>query len=155
MAKPKSVDPSLWWDPFGSLLTELENASLSDDLPQPIADKLEKNHAWFVNTLSMFKSPSGKSKDALHSDVVKVNEHQLNLDEIQSYILVERSTKQEYRTTDSEAQPRMVMPLWKAKLEEPKQDQSNASVMIVDNSTSAGGREEEEDISLKEGVGFK
>ncbi|CAH2079191.1 unnamed protein product [Thlaspi arvense] len=35
-----------------------------------------------------------------------------------------------------DAQPRMVMPLWKAKLEEPKQDQSDASVMIVDNSTS-------------------
>ncbi|CAH2053354.1 unnamed protein product [Thlaspi arvense] len=35
-----------------------------------------------------------------------------------------------------DAQPRMVMPLWKAKLEEPKQDQSNASLMIVDNSTS-------------------
>ncbi|CAH2075851.1 unnamed protein product [Thlaspi arvense] len=120
MANPKSVDPSLWWDPFGSLLTELENASLSDDLPQPIAEKLEKNHAWFVNTLSMFKSPSGKSKDALNSDVVKVKEHQLvikpelkekalrissylNLDEIQSYILVERSTEQEYGTTDSVA----------------------------------------------------
>ncbi|ESQ53118.1 hypothetical protein EUTSA_v10024188mg [Eutrema salsugineum] len=121
MANPKSVDASLWWDPFGSLLSELENSSLSDDLPQAIAEKLEKNHAWFVDTLSMFKSPNGKSKDALNSDVVKIKEHQLvimpelkekalrissylNLDEIQSYILVERSMEQEYGTTDSVAQ---------------------------------------------------
>ncbi|KAH0871868.1 LOW QUALITY PROTEIN: hypothetical protein HID58_078890 [Brassica napus] len=121
MANPKSVDPSLWWDSFGSLLSSLENASLSDELPQPIAEKLEENHAWFVNTLSMFKPPSGKSKDALDSDVVKIKEHRLvikphlkqkalrisshlNLDEIQSYILVERCTEQEYGTTDSVSQ---------------------------------------------------
>ncbi|VVB10530.1 unnamed protein product [Arabis nemorensis] len=35
-----------------------------------------------------------------------------------------------------DAQPRMVMPLWKANLEEPKSYQTDASVMIVDNSTS-------------------
>lgn len=29
----KSVDASLWWDPFSLLLTDLENASLSSDLP--------------------------------------------------------------------------------------------------------------------------
>ncbi|CAH8273756.1 unnamed protein product [Arabidopsis lyrata] len=121
MANPKSVDSSLWWDPFDSLLTDLENASLSDDLPQPIAKKLEENHAWFLGTLSMFKPPSEKSKEALNSDVVKIKEHQLvikpqlkdkalrisshlNLDEIQSYILVERSMEQEYGTTDSVAQ---------------------------------------------------
>ncbi|XP_010446392.1 PREDICTED: uncharacterized protein LOC104729180 isoform X1 [Camelina sativa] len=121
MANPKSVDPSLWWDPFDSLLTDLENASLSDDLPQPIAKKLEENHAWFVGSVSMFKSPSEKSKEALNSQVVKIKEHQLvikpelkdkalrisshlNLDEIQSYILVERSMDQEYGTSDSVAQ---------------------------------------------------
>lgn len=38
---------------------------------------LEENHAWFVDTLSMFKSPSLKSKEALNSDVVKIKEHQL------------------------------------------------------------------------------
>ncbi|VVB09622.1 unnamed protein product [Arabis nemorensis] len=121
MAYPKSVDPSLWWDPFDSLLTELENASLSDDLPQSIVKELEENHAWFVNTLSMFKPPSVKSKEALNSDLVKIKEHQLvikpelkekalrissylNLDEVQSYILVERSMEQEYGTADSAAQ---------------------------------------------------
>ncbi|KAF8083077.1 hypothetical protein N665_0792s0007 [Sinapis alba] len=121
MANPKSVDSSLWWDSFGSLLSELENASLCDELPQPIAEKLEENHAWFVNTLSMFKPPSVKSKDALDSDVVKLKEHRLvikpdlkekalrissylNLDEIQSYILVERSMEQDYGTIDSAPQ---------------------------------------------------
>ncbi|KAL0725160.1 hypothetical protein Bca4012_039759 [Brassica carinata] len=34
-----------------------------------------------------------------------------------------------------DAQPVTVMPLWKAKLEEPRSDQSDASVMIVDNSS--------------------
>lgn len=33
MANIKSVDSSLWWDPFSLLLTELENAPLSSDLP--------------------------------------------------------------------------------------------------------------------------
>uniref|UniRef100_A0A1J3H018 Nucleoporin NUP188-like protein n=1 Tax=Noccaea caerulescens TaxID=107243 RepID=A0A1J3H018_NOCCA len=121
MANTKSVDPYLWWDPFGSLITELESASLTDDLPQSIAKKLEENHAWFVGTLSMFKSPSAKSKEALNSGVVKIKEHQLvikpqlkekalrissylNLDEIQSYILVERSMEKEYGAPDSVAQ---------------------------------------------------
>ncbi|KAH0924428.1 hypothetical protein HID58_024446 [Brassica napus] len=121
MANPKSVDPSLWWDSFGSLLSSLENASLSHELPQPIAEKLEENHAWFVNTLSMFKPPSGKSKDALDSDLVQIKQHRLvikphlklkalrisshlNLDEIQSYILVERCTDQEYGSSDSLSQ---------------------------------------------------
>ncbi|KAH0918587.1 hypothetical protein HID58_026247 [Brassica napus] len=34
-----------------------------------------------------------------------------------------------------DAQPIAVMPLWKAKLEEPRSDQSDASVIIVDNSS--------------------
>lgn len=121
MANPKSVDPSLWWDSFGSLLSSLENASLSHELPQPIAEKLEENHAWFVNTLSMFKPPSVKSKDALDSDLVQIKQHRLvikphlklkalrisshlNLDEIQSYILVERCSEQEYGSSDSLSQ---------------------------------------------------
>ncbi|XP_010436958.1 PREDICTED: uncharacterized protein LOC104720776 [Camelina sativa] len=64
----------------------------------------------------MFKSPSEKSEEALNSYVVKIKEHQLvkdkalrisshlDLDEIQSYILVERSMDQDYGTTDSVAQ---------------------------------------------------
>lgn len=36
---------------------------------------MEENRAWFVNTVTMFKPASGKSKDALDSDVVKIKEH--------------------------------------------------------------------------------
>ncbi|XP_010555238.1 PREDICTED: uncharacterized protein LOC104824773 isoform X2 [Tarenaya hassleriana] len=121
MAKTKAVDPSLWWDPFDSLLTDLENASFSGDLPQPLVNKLKENHSWFVGTLSMFKPPNEKSKEALNSDVLKFKEHELlirpeikekairissylNLDEIQSYILAERSVEQEYMATDTTAQ---------------------------------------------------
>lgn len=32
----KTVDSSLWWDPFDSLLTDLEHASHSSDLPEPL-----------------------------------------------------------------------------------------------------------------------
>ncbi|CAN8320535.1 unnamed protein product [Cochlearia groenlandica] len=118
MANPKFVDPSLWWDPFTSLLTELENASLSDDISQHI---LDDNNAWFVGTLSVFKPQSVKSKEALNFDIVKVKEHSLaikpdfkekalrissclNLDEIKSYILVERYMEREFGASDSVSQ---------------------------------------------------
>lgn len=37
---------------------------------------------------------------------------------------------------EQDAQPRMVIALWKANLEEPKFQHSDPSVIIVDNSTS-------------------
>ncbi|XP_038706390.1 uncharacterized protein LOC120001936 isoform X2 [Tripterygium wilfordii] len=108
MASSKSVDASLWWDPFNSLLTELENAPMSSDLPPHLCKKLKDNHAWFVDTVSLFKPPNEKSKDALNSQKVIIGSHELNirpdlkenalrissylgLDEVQSYILVDRS----------------------------------------------------------------
>jgi hypothetical protein len=33
MSNPKTVDSSLWFDSFTTTLTDLENASLSSDLP--------------------------------------------------------------------------------------------------------------------------
>lgn len=118
MASPKSVDASLWWDPFSVLLTELENASLSSDLPPNLVKKLKDNHAWFVDTLSHFKPPNENSREALNSQQVKVGSHQLDikpelkdkalkissylyLDEVQSYILVERSFKNNNVALDS------------------------------------------------------
>ncbi|OMO74438.1 hypothetical protein CCACVL1_16704, partial [Corchorus capsularis] len=103
----KSVDPSLWWEPFSSLLTELENASPTDDLPKPLAKKLKENHDWFVETVHRFKPPNEKSKEALSSQKIKIGSHELtvkpdfrdkalqvssylNLDEVQAYILVDR-----------------------------------------------------------------
>ncbi|XP_012436343.1 uncharacterized protein LOC105762916 [Gossypium raimondii] len=107
-AATKSVDRSLWWEPFSSLLTDLENASPSDDLPEPLAKKLKENHDWFVETVARFKSPNEKSKEALmSSEQIKIGPHELTvkpdfrdkalqvssylcLDEVQSYILVDR-----------------------------------------------------------------
>jgi nuclear pore complex protein Nup188 len=72
MADTTTVDASLWWDSFTLLLTELENASLSSDLPLNLANKLKENHAWFVDILSCFKPPNQKSKDALNSKNLKI-----------------------------------------------------------------------------------
>uniref|UniRef100_A0A803NF80 Nucleoporin NUP188 homolog n=1 Tax=Cannabis sativa TaxID=3483 RepID=A0A803NF80_CANSA len=108
MANPKSVEPSLWWDPFSLLLTEIEQASPSCDLPPSLLKKLKDNHYWFVDTVSCFKPPNEKSREALNSQQLKIGSHQLKiqpelkdkalqispllcLDEVQSYILVERS----------------------------------------------------------------
>ncbi|RDX94767.1 hypothetical protein CR513_22815 [Mucuna pruriens] len=120
MADASSVDDSLWWDSFTVLLTELENSSLSSDLPPNLAKKLKDNHAWFVDTLSRFKPPNQSSKEALNSKTLKIGSHQLTiqpqlkdkalqisscllLDEVQSYILVERSTKHNNAAADSMA----------------------------------------------------
>jgi nuclear pore complex protein Nup188 len=118
MATTKSVDASLWWDPFSLLLTDLESAPLSSDLPPNLAKKLKENRDWFVDTVSRFKSPNENSKEALNSEVVKIGAHQLTiqselkektlrissylcLDEVQSYIIVERSLKDNNLGADS------------------------------------------------------
>ncbi|XP_058213125.1 uncharacterized protein LOC131325082 isoform X1 [Rhododendron vialii] len=104
----KSVDASLWWDSFSLLLTELENASPSSDLPPHLVKKLKDNHAWFLDTVSCFKPPNEKSREALNSRQVNAGSHKLTvepelkdvalkissilcLDEVQAYILVKRS----------------------------------------------------------------
>ncbi|KAL5788807.1 hypothetical protein ACOSP7_005756 [Xanthoceras sorbifolium] len=113
-----TVDRSLWWDPFTDFLSELEAASLSSDLSPNLVKKLEENRAWFVETVSCFKPPNLKSKEALNSQTVKVGSHQLSikpefkdealkissylcLDEVQSYILVERYQDQRDVAFDS------------------------------------------------------
>ncbi|KAB1207586.1 hypothetical protein CJ030_MR7G022888 [Morella rubra] len=79
MASTASVDASLWWDPFTNLLTELENAPLSSDLPSNLAKKLKDNRAWLVDTVACFKPPNAKSREALNSQKVKVGSHHLNI----------------------------------------------------------------------------
>lgn len=57
--------------------------------------KLKDNHPWFVNTLSFFKPPNEKSREALNSQQVKIGSHQLNIQpelkdqalEISSYLV--------------------------------------------------------------------
>lgn len=106
----KTVDASLWWDSFTLLLNELENVSLSSDLPPSLEKKLKENHAWFLDTVNLFKPPNPKSREALDAKQVKIGSRQLriqselkdaalktssilSLDEVQSYILVERSVE--------------------------------------------------------------
>ncbi|WVZ03955.1 hypothetical protein V8G54_024761 [Vigna mungo] len=84
------------------------------------AKKLKDNHAWFVDTLSRFKPPNQSSKEALNSKTLKIGSHQLTvqphlkdkalqissillLDEVQSYIFVERSIKHNDAVAESMA----------------------------------------------------
>lgn len=73
------VDASLWWDSFSTLLTELENASVTDGIPQSLAKKLNDNHAWFLDTVARFKSPNQKSREALDSAQFTVGSHALTV----------------------------------------------------------------------------
>lgn len=41
--------------------------------------KLKDNHAWFVDTVFLFKPPNEKSKAALNSKLVKIGSHQLDI----------------------------------------------------------------------------
>ncbi|XP_042000669.1 uncharacterized protein LOC121750240 isoform X1 [Salvia splendens] len=112
----KIVDASLWWDSFSALLTELENASVSSETPPDLGRKLKDNHSWFLDTVSQFKPPNQKSREALDSPRVKVGPHELNiqpklkdaalkissilcLDEVQSYIISKRSLERHNATT--------------------------------------------------------
>ncbi|XP_011046730.1 PREDICTED: uncharacterized protein LOC105141252 isoform X1 [Populus euphratica] len=118
MSNPKTVDSSLWFDSFTTILTDLENASLSSDLPPHLAKKLKDNHAWFVETVSLFKKPNANSREALDSEIIKIGSHEVTvkpelkvkalhissylcLDEVQSYILVERSLECDDLAVDS------------------------------------------------------
>ncbi|KAI3798466.1 hypothetical protein L1987_33743 [Smallanthus sonchifolius] len=79
MATTKSVEASLWWDPFTDLLTELENLSPSSELPISPANKLKENYLWLLNSVSLFKSPNQKSREALDSQQVQIGSHQLTI----------------------------------------------------------------------------
>lgn len=120
-ATAKSVDASLWWDSFPSLLAELEDAPLSADLPPPLVKELQENRAWFLDTVLLFRPPSAKSKEALAARQLKIGTHELTvkpelrdkalalspllgLDEVQSYILVERSMEHQNVAVDLSVQ---------------------------------------------------
>ncbi|KAL9691487.1 hypothetical protein QQ045_011911 [Rhodiola kirilowii] len=107
----KTVDSTLWWDSFATLLSELENVPVTEDLPPKLLEKVKDNHEWLLDTVTRFKPPSQSSKEALKAQKVKIGSHELKvqpelrdmalqisellcLDEVQSYILVERSADQ-------------------------------------------------------------
>lgn len=41
--------------------------------------KLKDNHAWFLDTLSQFRSPNQKSREALDSSSIRIGPHELNI----------------------------------------------------------------------------
>ncbi|VFQ67820.1 unnamed protein product [Cuscuta campestris] len=113
-----AVEASLWWDSFSTLLTELENVPFSSDITSSLERKLKDNHAWLLDTNSLFKSPNQKSRDALDGSVLKIDSRQIKirpelketalqissilfLDEVQSYIIVERSLSQNTLARDA------------------------------------------------------
>ncbi|KAJ8512137.1 hypothetical protein OPV22_002571 [Ensete ventricosum] len=104
----KPVDESLWWDSFVALFDELDKVPPSEKLPDHLAEKLRRNHAWFLNSVTRFKPPDQTSRLALDSHEIAVGSHRLLvkpelknvalrfselvcLNEVQSYILVRRS----------------------------------------------------------------
>ncbi|CAN4119728.1 unnamed protein product [Withania somnifera] len=112
-----TVDASLWWDPFTHLLDELEAVSISQDLPPSLEKKIKDNHAWFLDTTSLFKPPNHKSREALDASQLKIGLHHITvepdkkevalnissslcLDEVQSYMLVHRTINEKSVVSD-------------------------------------------------------
>ncbi|ERN13437.1 hypothetical protein AMTR_s00041p00195800 [Amborella trichopoda] len=118
-APSKTLDSSLWWDSFVSLLTELENLSPPASHPPPsLTKKLEDNKGWLLNTLAFFKPPSVESRSALDSPSIALGSHRvvintkltevalrvgslLDLNEVQAYILVSRSIEVHQAAVDN------------------------------------------------------
>ncbi|KAJ6739208.1 hypothetical protein OIU74_004049 [Salix koriyanagi] len=83
MSIPKTVDSTLWSDSFTAILTDLENAPLTSfphlvttslsftlfrlqfEFCFFVGERLEENHAWLVETVSLFKKPNAASRVAL------------------------------------------------------------------------------------------
>ncbi|XP_073009852.1 uncharacterized protein [Typha latifolia] len=118
-ASPKPVDDSLWWDSFVLLFEELDRVPLSDDLPDHLVKVLRSNHPWFLDSVSRFKPPDEASRLALESTDIIVGSNRLgirseikeaalrickclSLDEVQSYILIERSSEFNISVVDVE-----------------------------------------------------
>ncbi|TVU31165.1 hypothetical protein EJB05_22840, partial [Eragrostis curvula] len=105
----KTVSASLWWDSFVALSDDLDRAAASP-VPDALAKRIKSHHAWLHGSVSMFRKPNEASRSALDASEVSVGEHRLaikpelkeatlnvskclNLDEVQSYILVKRSSE--------------------------------------------------------------
>uniref|UniRef100_A0A0E0QWC8 Uncharacterized protein n=1 Tax=Oryza rufipogon TaxID=4529 RepID=A0A0E0QWC8_ORYRU len=107
----KTASASLWWDPFIDLSDDLDRAAAaSPSVPDALAERIKAHHAWLRGSVSMFVKPSDASRGALDASEVVVGEHRLavkpelkaaalrlskcmNLDEVQSYILVKRTSE--------------------------------------------------------------
>lgn len=120
-AGPKHVDESLWWDDsFVYLLNDLETiysaAPPNTDAVNVLMQTLRENHGWLLNSLAFFKPPNSNSRSAVNCPRIIIGKHSIEiksdlrvmalqlssflaLDEVQMYILVSRSFKQETLVT--------------------------------------------------------
>ncbi|XP_020260505.1 uncharacterized protein LOC109836876 isoform X2 [Asparagus officinalis] len=106
-ASSMTIDESLWWDSFVSLFEELDAVPLPSDFPDHLVKKVKSNRGWFLDSVTRFRSPNQASKLALDSPKVSIGSLKLVvkpelkeaalrvssclcLDEVQSYILVNR-----------------------------------------------------------------
>ncbi|XP_048540938.1 uncharacterized protein LOC125520147 [Triticum urartu] len=122
-ASTKTVSASLWWDPFVALCDDLDRAAASPSaaVSDALAERIKGHHAWLRGAVSMFGKPNGASRSALDAGQVAVGEHRLvvkpdlkeaalraskslDLDEVQSYILVKRSSESAPTTRDADPQ---------------------------------------------------
>ncbi|CAM0911170.1 unnamed protein product [Alopecurus aequalis] len=119
----KTVSASLWWDPFAALSDDLDRAAASPSaaISDALGQRIKGHHAWLRGSVSMFGKPNDASRTALDASQVAVGEHRLavksdlkeaalhvskslNLDEVQSYILVIRSSESTPTTRDGDAE---------------------------------------------------
>ncbi|XP_004983372.1 uncharacterized protein LOC101761606 isoform X2 [Setaria italica] len=116
----KTVSASLWWDSFVVLSDDLDRAAAGPSVPDALAKRIKSHHAWLLRSVSMFGKPNEASRSALDASEVAVGEHRLavkpelmeaalrvskclNLDEVQSYILVKRSSEISPTVHDADA----------------------------------------------------
>ncbi|XP_048539273.1 uncharacterized protein LOC125518486 [Triticum urartu] len=132
-AGTKTVSASLWWDTFVALCDDLGHAAASPStaVSEALAERIKGHHAWLRGAVSMFGKSNGASRAVLDAGQVAVGEHRLaikpdlkeatlhaskslDLDEVQSYILVKRSSESTPTTRD--ADPKKLLhphfPLW-------------------------------------------
>ncbi|XP_051206671.1 uncharacterized protein [Lolium perenne] len=122
-AGTKTVPAALWWDPFVALSDDLDRAAASPSaaISDALAERIKRHHAWLRGSVSMFGKPNDASRTALDATQVAVGEHRLavkpdlkeaalrlskslNLDEVQSYILVKRSSESTPKTHEADAE---------------------------------------------------
>ncbi|CAN6299788.1 unnamed protein product [Urochloa humidicola] len=117
----KTVSASLWWDSFVVLSDDLDRAAAGPSVPDALVRRIKSHHAWLIGSVSMFGKPNEASRSALDAGEVAVGEHCLavkpelkeatlrvskclNLDEVQSYILVNRSSEISPTVRDADAE---------------------------------------------------
>jgi nuclear pore complex protein Nup188 len=123
IAGTKTVSASLWWDSFVALSDDLDRAAASPSaaISDALAKRIKGHHAWLRGSVSMFGKPNDASRTALDVSQVAVGEHRLavkhdlkeaalhvskslKLDEVQSYILVKRSSESTPTTHDADTE---------------------------------------------------